>query len=354
MTAMRKFFFASLFAFGATAAAAQLPTAPATPKSGTVLLDGIVAVVGDQPITRLDLQERVLGKIQRKEVPEPTTDSAALDLERSTLSDLIEEELLIQKAKDLKIEVTDADVTPAVDRQIATTRANFTTEAQYRSELIKAGLGTPEEYRRFLLDQFRRQTTLDRTVRKLTDDAKIIPVTVSDAEVAAEFERTKPFLGPKPASVTFKQIVIAPQADSAAKERARVKAESLSAEIKRGADFERVARRESMDLPTKETGGDLGWVRRGDAYPEAERWLFGGPFQAALSPGETSPVFQAPDGFHILRVERAQTGEVKARQILIVPAIDSSRRRADASAGGQRRQALEGRHSLRFAHQEVS
>jgi len=134
-------------------AVAQLPTPPTPPltqasQTGPVSLDGIVAVVGDQPITRIDLRERVLGKIQRKEIAEPTTgkDSAALD--SATLSDMIEEELLLQKATDLKIQVSDADVSSLLDRQIRETRGRFQTETEYRNALQQAGLGTPEEYRK--------------------------------------------------------------------------------------------------------------------------------------------------------------------------------------------------------------
>jgi peptidyl-prolyl cis-trans isomerase SurA len=79
-----------------------------------------------------------------------------------------------------------------------------------------------------------------------------------------------------------------------------------------------------MDLLTKETGGDLGWSRRGPNLPEFERWLFGTPYLAALSPGQLSPVFETTYGYHIVRVDRVQPGEVKARQILIMPKIDSA------------------------------
>jgi peptidyl-prolyl cis-trans isomerase SurA len=313
----------SFLIVAAGALAAQQPTTPPAP-GGPTSLDAIVAVVGDQPITRFDLQERVLGKIQRKEVPQPANDSAAHALERDVLRDMVEEELLIQKAKELKIEVPDADITPMVDRQVKDTRSRFPTETEFRTALAQASLGTPEEYRKFLIEQYRRQATLERTIRKLTQDGKIVPVNVSDADVAATFEREKEFLPPKPASVTFKQIVIAPQPTAAAKEAARVKAESLLAQLKSGTDFEKLAKRESMDPLTRETGGDLGWARRDQNVPEFDRWLFGSQFVPALSPGQLSPVVQTAYGFHIIRVDRVQPGEVKAHQILIVPKLDSS------------------------------
>ena len=59
---MKQFLTSSFLIFAAGILAAQQPTVPAP--SGPTLLDAIVAVVGDQPITRFDLQERVLGKIQ--------------------------------------------------------------------------------------------------------------------------------------------------------------------------------------------------------------------------------------------------------------------------------------------------
>jgi peptidyl-prolyl cis-trans isomerase SurA len=309
----------ALLTLSSPAFAQQLAAKPQTAE-----LEGIVAIVGDALITRFELQEQVLGKIQRHEVEEPKTHADTLAIEREALSDMVEEELLLQKAKDLKLDVPDADVAPMVDQQLKNARAQFGTETEFRTALAKASLGTPEEYRKYLMEQFRKQRMHQKVLAKLQQDGKIVPVNVTDQQIAAEFERAKPFLGPKPATVTFKQIVIAPQPAAAAREVARVKAESLLAEIRRGGDFERIAKRESMDLQTKDTGGDLGWTRRGDNMAEFDRWLFGTPFQAALTPGQVSNVFETPYGFHIVRVDRVQTGEVKARQILIIPKIDSA------------------------------
>ncbi len=186
----------SLLAFAALAAVAQKPTAPPPVPTETVRLEGIVAVVGDQPITRFDLQEQVLAKIQGGAVTPPKTRDDTLGIERDILNDMIEEELLLQKAKELKIEVADADITPQVDAQIRRIRAGFPSESEFRAALTRASMGTPEEYRKYLLEQFRRQATHDKTLRKLQQDGKIIPVNVTDAEIAAEFDKAKQYLGP--------------------------------------------------------------------------------------------------------------------------------------------------------------
>ena len=330
-------------AFLASQALAQQPAAAPAPANPPIRLDGIAAIVGDQVITLNDVRDVIVSKIQSGQATEPKDSIAARALELETLQDMIQEELILQKAKDLKITIADADISPQVDRQLKETRARFqNNEGQVRTELQKAGLGTPDDYRRYLMEQYRRQFTRERVMRKLMQDGKIIPITVTDAEISAEFDRAKGFLPAKPASVTFKQIVIAPQPTAAAKEVARVKAESVLAQVKANTgDFERIARRESMDLETKETGGDLGWIRRGTQLPEFERWLFGSGFQPALQPGQLSPVFETTYGFHIVRVERIQTGEVKARQILIAAKIDSNdvartRKLADSVAGAWR------------------
>jgi hypothetical protein len=78
-----------------------------------------------------------------------------------------------------------------------------------------------------------------------------------------------------------------------------------------------------MDPQTRETGGDIGWARRGENVAEFDRWLFGSSFVAALQPGQMSPVVELPLGYYIIRVDRVQPGEVKAHQIVIAPKIDS-------------------------------
>ena len=294
-----------------TVSAVPLPT-----EAGSDTVDRIVAVVGTAAITWSDLatavnQQRAAG------LKLPSDPAAQLEIARGILGNLVDEEILVQKAKDLGLSVTDADVAPRVDEQIKEVRSHFKNDAEYRAELKGAGFGSPEEYRRTLMDQFRRQALQQKAFAELQKRAK--PASVPEDSVSAAFERARPLLAKRPATVSFRQIVVAPKASKHADSVARAQAESLLVQLKHGADFEELAKRYSMDPGTKNLGGDLGWNRRGSGLvPEFEAMMF------SLRPGELSPVFKTSFGYHIIRVDRVQPAEVKVRHILIAPTIDSN------------------------------
>lgn len=319
------------------AAASSQDTMPALQRPGTSLpVDRIVAVVGNQPVLWSDVlvavnQKRAQGLVF------PRDSAAQMAVARETLDELIDAEILVQKAAQLKIEVSEDETAATVDDQVRRIREQFPSDADYRRELREAGFGTPEEYRRTLVDQVRRQMLQQRTFAELRK--RLRPATVTEAEVDAAFESSRERLRQRPAAVTFRQIVVAPKPSEAAKARARAKADSLLAEIHAGGDFEQIARRESMDPGSRELGGDIGWNRRGSGLvAEFERAIF------ALPPGRVSPIVETAFGYHIIRVDRVQPAEVKARHILIRPEIDSAdveraRVEADSLAAQWRRGA---------------
>jgi peptidyl-prolyl cis-trans isomerase SurA len=234
------------------------------------------------------------------------------------LSELVDEEVLVQKATEAKTEVSDEDVTKTVDGQVKQIRARFSTDAEFRNELRRAGRGTPEDLRRTLTEQARRQLLVQQYIQKLREENKLVSGLVTDQEIQEACDRQKVGAPKRPASVGFRQIVIAPTPSKTASDRARAKAESLLVELHKGANFELVAKRESMDPGSKELGGDLGWNRRGKMVPEFDRMMF------ALNPGQLSPVIETAFGYHIIKVDRVQPQEVKARHILIRPTVDSA------------------------------
>jgi peptidyl-prolyl cis-trans isomerase SurA len=311
----------------AASTTAPRPNAESSPafapsNGGIVPLDRVVAVVGGEPVLWSTVLERINVARAQGTLQVPPDSAGQIELARTVTNDLINEELLVQKAKALKVEVTDEDVALGVDQRTKQVRSQFPTEAQYRTELKKAGFGTPEEYRKSLVDQAKRAELQRRVIEKMKEDGKLVPVGVSEADITAAFNSNKASLPRRPATVTFRQIVVAPHPTPAAKAAAKAKADSILAELKQhgpsAEDFAQVAKRESMDQGTREQGGDLGWNRRGTMVAEFDRWMF------ALPPGQVSPVIETVFGYHIIRVERVKPAEVKASHILIRWKIDSS------------------------------
>jgi peptidyl-prolyl cis-trans isomerase SurA len=230
----------------------------------------------------------------------------------------VDEELLVQQAqRDTAIKVTDQEIADGVEQQVRKVRTNFQSEVDYKNELKKAGFETPEEYRRWLTDQQRRAAFQNRLIDKLRQDGKLKPVPPTEQEMRAYFDAQKGNLGSRPATLSFRQIVIAPHPSPEAKARTRAQADSIVLELRRGADFATAAKRFSQDPGSKDQGGSLNWFRRGVMVPEFERVAF------SLKPGVVSDPVESPFGYHIIQVERLQPGEVQARHILLIPDIDS-------------------------------
>jgi peptidyl-prolyl cis-trans isomerase SurA len=290
------------------------------PSTVTVPLDRVAAIVGDEPILWSQVVERI--NVERAQGLTVPSDSAGQMLvARNVVNELINEELLVLKGKELKVEVTDDDVAPATDEQIKRVRANFASDQEFRAALKKAGFGNVEEYRKTLIDQNKRSELERKVIQKIKEDGKLIPVGVSEKDINDAFNTTKDKLPKRPATVTFRQIVITPKPTPEAKAAAKAKADSILAELKKNGydaeQFAQLAKRETMDQTTKEQGGDLGWNRRGNMVPEFDRWMF------ALAPGQLSPVIETVFGFHIIRVDRRKPAEVDASHILIRWKIDT-------------------------------
>ena len=91
--------------------------------------------------------------------------------------------------------------------------------------------------------------------------------------------------------------------DPKAIDAARQKAEDILKKLKAGTNFADLAKKESDD-PSKENGGELGWIGRG-RIPDIEDQIF------ALNKGQTSDVLRSALGFNIVRVEDKRTAHVQ-------------------------------------------
>ncbi|MBA3659771.1 MAG: peptidylprolyl isomerase [Gemmatimonadales bacterium] len=311
------------------APAAGQPSAPAAavarPQTGrdtTFVVDKVLAVVGNRPVLASQVDEELFSR-QSQGTKLPESPDQVRALRREIVSSIIDEELLVQQAqRDTMIKVTDQEIADGVEEQVRKVRQNFTSELDYTAELRKAGFQTPEEYRRWLTDQQRRAALQNRLIERLRSDGKLKPVSPNEAEMKEYFGHQKASLGKRPATLSFRQIVITPQPSTRARAVALTRADSILQALRKGADFATAAKRFSQDPGSKEQGGELNWFRRGTMVPQFERVAF------SQKPGLVSDPVESPFGYHLIQVERIQPGEVQARHILIVPDLDSARVRS--------------------------
>jgi len=314
-----------------TAGTALLPLAVAAGQEGRrgVTLDRIVAIVGSKPILQSQVEEMLVAA-QAQGQPVPADSAGRAAARKQILTQMVEDEILVQQAeRDTTVKVTDQEVQDAVEQTVRGVRGNYTNDSTFYAQLRLAGFASVEEWRRFLAEQQRRQIQRDRLLQLQRDKGKLKPINPTDAQMRQFWEEQRATQPKRPATVSFRQIVVTPKPDSAARAYARQKAESILVALRAGADFAAAARRFSDDSGSRDLGGELGWFRRGVMVKPFELAAF------RLKPGEISDPVESGFGFHIIQVERVQPAEILARQILIAPAISSAqvalaRQRADS------------------------
>jgi peptidyl-prolyl cis-trans isomerase C len=119
-------------------------------------------------------------------------------------------------------------------------------------------------------------------------------------------------------------IAVPENADAAAKQLAKVKAEAVLKDLKAGKDFAAAAKENSQDPGSAPNGGDLGYFEQGQMVPPFEQAAF------ALKPGDMSGLVESPFGFHIIKVADKQAARV-------VP-LEEAKPKIDQYLSGQNRQ----------------
>ncbi len=239
---------------------------------------------------RVDLQLQAL--IPRSSFHRNVKPERMAELRTQALELAIDEELQYQEAMRLHVVVTTAEVNAGLERA----RRGYRSRAAFESARKNAGVTLKElraNIRRAMLVQKARKRALARCA-------------VSSAE-ARRFHADNPqrFVTPERLHLYVITIGVDRSSPSDAWRAARAKAERLLLDLRAGAAFEDVARRESTD-ESRAKGGDLGVVHRGRLTEEFENAV------RTLRPGEITPVIQSLRGFHILRLAEILPPESKS------------------------------------------
>ncbi len=259
----------------------------------------IVAVVGDKPILSSELDQTVLAM----GYPLPKDSTKFYKLYADVLNDLINEKLIYQAALAESLEVDDQTVQSEFSARWDTLTAQYGSEAKLADTLAKEGL-TLSEFKYKVKEQVRTGLLKQMFIQK-----HIGFVEVSDEDVEKFFQQNKDSLGEYPAQAHLYAILVAPPSDSVLQNDTQMRALNAIAELKRGKNFETLAKEISEDPATKSLGGKIGEFAIGDLPKNFQNAI------SKLKVGEFSQPIKGEEGYHILKLLSRKGDKVEIAHI---------------------------------------
>ena len=259
------------------------------------VVEEIVARVNNQIITRSEyLREREQLKQEAQQQDAANADKVFAEREKDILRGLIDQQLMLEKAKDLGISA-DTDLIKRLDE----IRKQMNLESMDDLEKAAQAQGVAfEDFKQNMRNQIITQKVIGQEVGS--------HIQVTKDEEQAFYNSHKNEMQ-QPDSIRLSEILIAPQKPAAdaktpsgeedpqALAAAEAKAKDLLEQIRKGAPFEELAKKNSNG-PSAAQGGDLGEFKRGTLAKELEDTTF------AMKVGDVSDVIRTKQGFVILKV----------------------------------------------------
>jgi peptidyl-prolyl cis-trans isomerase SurA len=274
------------------------PVAPKTvnPDSGKTV-EEIIARVNNEIITRSEYEkarqtseEEAKSECQNRCTPEQLQ-IAIEDREKHTLRDLVDQSLLVQRAKDMGVSVE-----PEVIKRIDAIR-------------IENKLGSMEDLEKAVSGQGMNWEDFKNGIRNTLLTQRVISnevgshINISDDEINKYYEAHKSEFV-RPEQVALREIVVSTEGKKPEElPDLKKKAELALKRVQDGEDFGEIAKRLS-DGSTKSQGGFLGIYKRGELSKELEDKVF------KMKRKELTEVMETKQGFLVLEVlEHYDEGE---------------------------------------------
>ena len=253
----------------------------------------VAARVNGKDILRSDVERYY--KFKTGELPQKPTGDAETLARLEVVRNLIEREIMAQRAEQLKLAVTDAEI----DAEMQKMRGETPPE-EFRKDLERRGFSEQD-----MRNEVRRNLIVD----KLAQDQINSKIKVTDAEVSRFFDENRESFNVRETQYRLGEILVSPNPsipvvnlrnDKALNaEQAAQKVQKINNLLLTGQDFAQVAREFSEDPQNARDGGDLGY------QPVAALERLGTPIKNAilkLRVGDISPVMQTQEGFVIMKL----------------------------------------------------
>jgi peptidyl-prolyl cis-trans isomerase SurA len=210
------------------------------------------AAVDGKEIFRQDVDKIFRSRVTA-EAPAPSQEEA-LSLKLGILDELINSEILLERANKMNLVATDAEV----DEKFTESKSPY-TEEEFQKRLQETGL---------TVDDLRKDIRRQLSIQKLLNREVVAKISITDQDVADFYNNNRAQFNVAEPQYHIAQIVITPKPDPTVHNRKNDKASNeaeagrkaamLAQQLDKGADFTELAMDYSED-PTASTGGDLGF-----------------------------------------------------------------------------------------------
>jgi peptidyl-prolyl cis-trans isomerase SurA len=261
-------------------------------------LDRIVAVIGKEIV----LQSEIDGEMARMMQQNAKINFQDLKLRDQVLERIISEKLIVTKAIEDSIEVSDDEVSQRWNEFLSTAVRQYGSEKRLEEVFGKSINRVKFEY----LDLIKKKLLSEKLIQ-----SKFATLTVSQKDVEEFYTNFKDSLEMVPEKVAIYNIIKYVKANKAAKEDVFEFAKKLRDSIVTGGNFGYFAKTYSADPGSAQDSGKLGWFDKGKLMPEFEKAAF------ALQKGETSMPVETPFGYHIIQTLDKKKESIYSRHILL-------------------------------------
>ncbi|MFY9676791.1 MAG: peptidylprolyl isomerase [Terriglobales bacterium] len=273
--------------------------------SADTVVEEIIARVNNGIITRSEYirsRDQLKQEVQQQDPAGADRDFA--EKQKDVLRDLIDQQLLLQKGKDLGI-TGDTELVKRLDEM----RKQMNLETMEDLEKAAQAQGASfEEFKENMRNQIITQRVIgqevgSKLVMSKEEEQKFYDAHKSELEHPEQVRLSEILVSPKtpvkPNGPDGKPEAATEVENEAALTAAKAKADDIRAQIQKGGDFAELAKKLS-DGPSAKEGGDLNYFKRGTLAKELEDKVF------ALKSGDVTEVIRTKQGYVILKVTEHQ------------------------------------------------